>query len=278
MDTLTQANSLRFKFKNIPQIFYLNLDKRLDRKKYTEDQFKLLGINNFTRISAERYALHNFYKWRSKVSPKIINELPRICTLLNQLQVIIDWYDSNSSKYCIISEDDVNYLTAKYWPFTWDQFFKKLPCNWDCVQLHVIGEYFVPMGLTDRFKNNHSAACYLINRNFARKLKQIYYSNDKFVFHENYGYNLERYHYQSADFVPYEVGVTYSFPLFITKSSFESDSYLNSTNFMARESDLITLNWWKNLRESKFSLEDIFTRDSPKRKELNLKVSYCDFK
>ena len=47
---------------------------------------------------------------------------------------------------------------------------------------------------------------------------------------------------------------------------------------MARESDLVTLNWWKNLRESKFSLEDIFTRDSPKRKELNLKVSYYDFK
>lgn len=267
---------LRLKYKNIPQIFYLNLNKREDKRKYTEDQFNILKIKNFTRVSADRFSVKTFDVWKNKFYKKPVNEISRLSTTLNQLKTIIDWYDSNSSECCIIAEDDVNYLTAKYWPFTWEQFFKKLPCNWDCVQLHIIGEYFIPMGLTDRTRNNHSAACYLINRNYAAKLKQMHYKDEKFVFYNNYGYNdsVDTYHYQSADFVPYEIGVTYSFPIFITKSDLISDSYVNSTNYMARESDLITISWWKNLENSNYSMDDIFTRDSDKRKELTPKVQY----
>lgn len=273
---IRETDLLRYKFKKIPPIFYLNLDNRKDRKEYIEKQFKCLEINDFVRVSADRYSVNNFLEWRGKILGNILNEPPRLSTLLNQLQTIIDWYDSNYSETCIIAEDDVNFLTAKYWPFSWEYFYSKLPYNWDCVQLHVIGEYFIPMGLTDRIRYNHSAACYLINRNFASKLKKMYYRGGKFKFHTNYGYDntWAEYHYQSADFIPYEVGVTYTFPLFITKSSFMSDSYENSTNFMARESDLVTLNWWKNLKDSGLTLEDIFSRDSPRRKEMNLRVTY----
>lgn len=288
MDTHTQENSysskkstdvvnnLRFKFKKIPHIFYLNLDERQDKREYIEKQFQILGIKNFTRTSANRFSINTFDLWKTKILCEPSNEIARLSTLLNQFQVIIDWYDSNSSEYCIIAEDDVNFLTAKYWPFTWEYFFSKLPCNWDCVQLHVIGEYFVPMGLSDRSNNNHSAACYLINRNFASKLKQMHYIEDKFQFYDNYGYNSSwlKYHYQSADFVPYKIGVTYTFPLFITNSDFLSDSYKNSNNFMAKKSDLVTLEWWKKFIENKYTLEDIFSRNSDKRIELNLKVSY----
>ena len=278
-DSKEIINVLRYKFKKIPHIFYLNLNQREDRKEYIEKQFKLLGIKNFTRISADKFSAKNFNLWKNKISSEsseIINEIPRLSTLLNQLQVIIDWYDSNSSEFCIISEDDVNFFTAKYWPFTWEYFFSNLPCNWDCVQLHVIGEYFVPMGLSNRSKNNHSAACYLINRNFASKLKQMHYIDGKFKFYNNYGYDetWPEYHYQSADFVPYEIGVTYTFPLFITNSDFMSDSYKNSKNFMAKKSDLVTLTWWKNIAENRYTFEDLFTRNSLKRKELNLKVTY----
>ena len=275
-DSIKNITSLRYKLKTIPHIFYLNLNKREDRKQYIEKQFKLLGIENFTRISADRYSIETFNLWKNKISCKTLNEIPRLSTLLNQLQVIIDWYDSNSSEHCIILEDDINFFTAKYWPFTWEYFFSKLPCNWDCVQLHVIGEYFVPMGLSNRSKNNHSAACYLINRNFASKLKEMHYIDGKFTFYTNYGYDETwlKYHYQSADFVPYQIGVTYTFPLFVTNSNFMSDSYCNSTNFMARKSDFVTLTWWKGINTTQYTLEDLFAIDSPKRKEFNLKVKY----
>lgn len=269
-------NSLRFKLKKIPHIFYLNLNQRIDKKDYVEKQFQLLEIKNFTRVSANRFSVDDFNSWRNKITGDPLNEIPRLSTLLNQFQVIVDWYDSNISDHCIIAEDDVNFLTAKYWPFTWEHFFSRLPCNWDCVQLHVIGEHFIPMGLTKRSKNNHSAACYLINRSFASKLKDMHYVDGKFKFYSNYGYDPSwpKYHYQSADFVPYQIGVTYTFPLFVTNSDFMSDSYKNSKNFMAKKSDQLALEWWKNLINNKYTLEDIFSRDSDKRVELNLEVNY----
>lgn len=275
-DSSKIINSLRFKFKKIPHIFYLNLNQRIDKKDYVEKQFQLLEIQNFTRVSANRFSVNDFNSWRDKIIGDSLNEIPRLSTLLNQFQVIVDWYDSNISDHCIIAEDDVNFLTAKYWPFTWEYFISRLPCNWDCVQLHVIGEHFIPMGLTKRSKNNHSAACYLINRNFASKLKEMHYVDGKFKFYNNYGYDSlwPKYHYQSADFVPYQIGVTYTFPLFVTNSDFMSDSYKNSKNFMAKKSDQLTLEWWKNLINNKYTLENIFSRDSDKRVELNLKVNY----
>ena len=46
-----------------------------------------------------------------------INERPRLSTLLNQFQSIIDWYHEDSSETCIIAEDDLNLDLCKYWRF-----------------------------------------------------------------------------------------------------------------------------------------------------------------
>lgn len=269
------VRDLQRKLKNLPPIFYLNLDHRTDRREFIENQFDLLNIKNYTRVSADRFSVDNFNTWKDKILSITTNETARLSTLLNQIQLIVDWYDSKSSEYCLVIEDDINFLTARFWPFSWSYFFNRLPCHWDCVQLHVIGEYFIPMGLTKRCRNNHSAACLLINRRFAKKLKEMHYIDGKFKFHTNYGYSKywPEYHYQSADFVPYEVGVTYTFPLFVTNSNLISDSYINSTNYMARKSDLVTLTWWKENAQH-YALTDLFTRDSKKRQQLNIDVNY----
>lgn len=43
------------------------------------------------------------------------------------------------------------------------------------------------------------------------------------------------YHYQSPDFVPFEIGVTYTFPIFITNSTFGSDCYDGKVNMMVEK-------------------------------------------
>ncbi|MBM4241822.1 MAG: hypothetical protein FJ150_09220, partial [Euryarchaeota archaeon] len=256
-------SEIQLKLNSLPVIFYINLDKRKDKRKYMEDQFELLNIKDYKRISADRFSVDNFSNWEHKIFGPKYNQIIRLSTLLNQFQIIIDWYDSNISECCLIVEDDVNFLVSKYWNFDWKYFFSNLPCNWDCVQLHIIGENFIPVGLTRRTRNNHSAACFLINRQLAYKLKKMHYDKGKFHFYTNYGYgkNWPTYHYQSADFLPYEIGVTYSFPIFITNSDFNSDSYGYCSNFMAKKSDKIVLDWWKN--KSKFySLTDLFSLDT----------------
>ena len=266
------------KLKNIPHIRYINLNKRVDRKEYIENQFKEYGIFNYIRISADRYGPHNYEDWENKlIFNKRDNKISYISILVNQLQSIIDWYNENISENCLILEDDLNLVSVKFWPFDWDYFINRLPCNWDCVQLHVIGERHIPMGLTRRTRNNHGATCSLINRKYAKKLIDMHYVDGKFKFYNNYGYSKywPKYHYQSPDFVPYEIGVTYTFPIFVTNSNFGSDCYDGLVNLMAKKSDYVTLKWWKN-DSQKYSLDDLFDIYSSKRKELIVPISHND--
>ena len=264
------------KLKNIPHIRYLNLDERVDRREYLENQFKKYGISNYVRISANRYGPHNYKDWGHQlIFEKRNNKISYISILVNQLQSIIDWYNENVSETCLILEDDLNFSTTKYWSFNWDYLVSRLPCNWDCVQLHIIGGSYIPMGLTRRTRNNHGATCYLINRRYAKKLIDMHYVNGKFKFYNNYGYekNWPIYHYQSPDFVPYEIGITYSFPIFITNSTFGSDCYDGKINMMARKSDSLVLKWWRD-ESQKYSLDDLFLLDKLRLKELILPISY----
>lgn len=275
--------NLNEKLKGIPHIRFINLDERPDRKQWMETQFKRYEITDYECISANRYGPHNYDEWETKLSLNYQDSFVRkdsICyvsILVNQLQSIIDWYNNNISETCIIAEDDLNIGTFKFWTFDWEYFYSRLPCNWDCVQLHVIGSSIIPMGITKRNRNNHGATAYLINRRYAEKLIQMHYIEDKFVFYDNYGYSDDwpEYHYQSPDFVPYEIGVTYSFPIFITNSEFDSDcdEYNGIHNLTARKSDYITVKWWKDYAH-RYSVNELFSLYSPKRKELNIPVHY----
>ena len=133
------------------------------------------------------------------------------------------------------------------------------------------------MGVTKRSRNNHGATCYLINRRYAKKLIDMHYVDGKFKFYNNYGYGIgwPIYHYQSPDFVPYEVGITYSFPIFITNSTFGSDCYDGKINMMARKSDSLVLKWWRE-DSQKYSLDDLFLLDKLRKKELIIPISYSD--
>jgi hypothetical protein len=277
-------SQVHFKLKGFPHVRYLNLESRGDRRKYMEDHFQKYGITDYVRISADRYGPHNYDIWEKQLVVAEYGKYIRkdnICyvsILVNQLQSIIDWYNDNVSETCIIAEDDLNMDTLKFWPFTWEYFVSRLPCNWDCVQLQVIGGQWVPMGLTRRSRNNHGATAYLINRRYAEKLIQMHYIDGKFTFYNNYGYskNWPEYHYQSPDFVPFEVGVTYTFPIFITNSKFGSDCYDGKINMMARKSDYLTAKWWKE-NSSNYSLSDLFSINNLKRKELSIPITYNSY-
>jgi hypothetical protein len=272
------------KLKGFPHIRYLNLDSREDRNQYMIDHFQKYGITDYVRVSADRYGPHNYEIWKKQLTIAGTDKYIRkdnICyvsILINQFQSIIDWYNSNISETCIIAEDDLNMDTLKFWPFTWEYFVSKLPCNWDCVQMQVIGGQWVPMGLTKRTRNNHGATAYLINRRYVEKLIQMHYVDGKFTFYDNYGYNKNwpEYHCQSPDFVPFEIGVTYTFPLFITNSKFGSDCYDGKVNMMARKSDFATAKWWKE-ESNKYSLTDLFTLNTPRRNELTIPVTYNNY-
>jgi hypothetical protein len=176
----------------------------------------------------------------------------------------------------LVVEDDICFDTVEYWSFDWKTFIEKLPINWECVQLHIIGEKFVRMHLSKWSRNNHSTGCMLINRSFAEKLLKFYFKEGKFVLHSNYGYSKKwpEYHYQSVDFVMYQVGITYSIPLFMTNYNFISDGYRNGgINQMSKNTDIIVKNWWEK-ESHNYSIDDIMYLDSQYSKKLTFPIHH----
>lgn len=269
--------TIHSKLETIPPIYYFNLDHRIDRREYVEKQFYNYGIENYYRVNSSRYSVDNYNEWKSIVDiDKRRTEVWFLATLIDRIHGIIDWYNSNTSETCLIVEDDFCLEPVKYWNFNWKTFINNLPCNWECVQLHIIGEKFIRMNLSKWTRNNHSTGCILINRSYAQKLINLHWINNKFKLYSNYGYNKNwpEYHYQSVDFVLYQIGVTYSIPLFTTNYNFISDGFRNGKiNHMAKKCDVMVLDWWKN-KSQNYTLDDIFYLNSPKMKELSMEVSH----
>lgn len=261
----------------LPPIYYFNLNHRTDRREYLENEFLNHGITNYHRVDSSRYSVDNYDEWGSKVIfEKLNTKVWFLATLIDRMHGIIDWYNSNISETCLIVEDDISLESVKYWSFGWETFINNLPCNWECIQLHVIGEKFVRMNLSKWTRNNHSTGCVLINRSYAEKLIKLHCIGDKFKLYSNYGYNKRwpEYHYQSVDFVLYQIGVTYSIPIFVTNYSFLSDGLRNGQiNHMAKTCDEIVLDWWKNKFENHI-FNDIFYLNSFRKKELTIEVNY----
>ena len=263
------------KLEGIPPIYYLNLDERVDRKDYMESQFQLLGIQNYTRVSASRYHPSNFNIWKNNlIVNQILNEKSYLSLVINQFQTIIDWYNSNVSEYCLIVEDDLSFSLINYWNFDWKTMVTYLPCNWDCIQFHIVGQGYMPMGFNKRSRYSHGSTCFMITRTYAEKLIKMHYFDGKFKLYDNYCYGTTwpTYHYQSPDFVPYEIGITYSFPIFITNYRLKSDcSIEGGVNQHAKISDLVVSNWWMNESQN-YSLEDLFGINKIDRKKLIYKL------
>ena len=108
---------LNNKLKNIPKIYYINLDERPDRKNYIESQFDELKINNWERYSASKYRVENLEDWQLLLSDKLNTKSnPNIiwcAQTITYLNLIEDWLIKTSDEYVIIIEDDYDLLMSK---------------------------------------------------------------------------------------------------------------------------------------------------------------------
>ena len=163
------------------------------------------------------------------ITHRLITEYPpakydhpkNMSMLFNQFNTLIEWYNSNKSEHCIIMEDDLCLDSMKYWNFDWDYLMENLPCNWDCIQLYASSFNKLNLNLTHRHNGCHGSACFMVTRHYVEKLIKMFCYEDKYKIQYNYGYDggakwntFSKIQPTSPDFVPYNIGVTYTFPIF----------------------------------------------------------------
>lgn len=271
---------LENKLKGLPMIYYVNLDHRTDRKEWMETQFSDWGITNYHRVCASKYDVSKYDEWKDIVVEEGILEcISLMSTAVNNIETIVNWYDAHPSETCIMMEDDLSLGTIKYWNFDWTYFENNLPENWECVQLYFCSTYHedglsVPMFLHKRHDAG-SAAAYLINRSYAKKVKDLMYRDGKYKLTFNDNSFHKRYSKTNIiqDANLFDIGITYSIPLFNLNINLGGDNQQNGNKMFPMDiicSRLIG-DWWKN-HHHKFSLEDFFTYGKPNDHKMTLKV------
>jgi hypothetical protein len=246
-------NKSAYKLRNIGPIYYLNLDNQPERKEYMEQQFDYWQIENYTRISA--------YDGRDDdLSDIIRGRYPEtmssgeIGCVTSHLKAIKHWYETSDSPYAIIMEDDCNLDLVKYWNFTWDDFYCRIPYDWDVMQIAIICTGDLHVILHKRFVNDFSTACYLITRHHAEKLLKFHTKGDKYKLDNGVKPR------PVADDLIYNSGNTYSIPLLFYKIELGSTIHPEHIETFHRGNYNGLLDFWSQ-RGSDLNIETLMNYD-----------------
>ena len=226
---------------NLPSVHYINLHTEVERNISLNNQFTRYNIKNVIPhiVSRDANAKENV---RGDLLVET-NDSTVSCTK-NHLIAIKNWVDTSFEPYALFLEDDVYLKTSDDWNFTFNEFVKELPSDWDAVQLTCVRDNFSTIKLHERQWDDWSSAGYIITRGYAKRLLAEYHPDGRFDF-EIRGTNVLPY----TENILFYIGKTYTIPLFAEDAKFESTfqervskeeqdkKHLDSSNF--------TINWWK---------------------------------
>ena len=156
-------------------IYWINLDRSKDRKKWIEKIFKNMGINKHTRVSAvdgRKLGTYNLSIPQEYYSNHSINELA--CTS-SHLKCIEKAYN-NKDNVAIICEDDVCFSLLKAVGKSLNEIINKCPRDWEIIQLGINNPEHMKLLLKEKreyvnWKRDYwGAFCYVINRKGINKI------------------------------------------------------------------------------------------------------------
>jgi len=234
-----EKNKSANKLKGLPPIYCINLDDKTDRWQYMEDQFKYWEIEDYTRISAydgREDDLSDILKGRY---PDNMTSGEVGC-VTSHIKAMKHWLETSDAPCALMMEDDCDISTVKHWPFTWKDFYSKVPYDYDVVQLAIINPGAIHARLHKRFVNDFSTACYMITRHHAEKLIRLHCREDKYKLDQG---SKPR---AVADDLIYNSGNTYAIPLFLYKIALGSDIHDIHIDVFHRSSHDGLWQFWRN--------------------------------
>ena len=271
--------NLKNKLETIPEIYYINLDNRKDRKEYMESQFEHWGIKKYKRISGTKYLSSKMNEWQYLLSneKKYVPVPHMVANFITHLEMIKDWLETTSDPYFIMMEDDYDLSLIEYWNFDWKYLIEHIPFDWDCVQLGYESFNNIHFFLHPKVPGTFFGAC-LINRFYAQKLIRLYVNKGKFVIDNeinNVHHLKTKKAIGSVDYSICENGKVYCIPLIPQNPHFESFESFHKRSYENWEHTYKTYelyhDWWKN-HHHKFSLDDFFTYGKPNDYKMTKKV------
>ena len=198
---IMNGNSLNTFFENIP-LYWINLDRSVDRKKFMNDQ--LMKYKNNYRIQAIDGSNSDFNNYNIKFEIDrsfSINMKAVYCSHINAIKKAYD----NGDNVAIILEDDANLHLIDIYNYNMKYILSIAPDNWSILQLYGIDDKKVLTNLLNDhtinglrwvnrcFYGSASGSAYLINRIGMNNIlnKCITNFNYDYTFLNNNCYDIE---------------------------------------------------------------------------------------
>ena len=249
-----EKNKAAYKLKGLPPIYYINLDDKPDRAEYMEDQFKYWDIEDYTRISAydgrDGRDLGDILKGRY---PDNMSSGEVGCTT-SHLKAMKKFLETDAP-CALMMEDDCDISTVSHWPFTWKDFYSKVPYDYDVIQLAIINPASLHLKLHRRFVNDFSTACYMITRHHAEKLIRLHCRGDKYKIDQKVKPRAV------ADDLIYNSGNTFAIPLFLYKIELGSDIHKDHIDVFHKSSYEGLWQFWRNQAVDIKNWDELFDYD-----------------
>lgn len=215
----------------IDVIYWINLDRSPDRRKYMEGLFTnpvFDGIPN-ERIKAADGKLPATVYEKLRLKYKQKNDYEYAC-LLSHLETVQKFSQTNKP-IALITEDDITLDFQKYWRKTVRDIISQAPSNWEIIQLCYITVNANPLEF-ELYEHNTrnkcvSAAAYLIKNSAAKKLINRIYSNGKYTIEPQINHHADCFLF--ANLRTY----TYKFPMFMYKK--QNTSLLHPEDLIEHE-------------------------------------------
>lgn len=248
------------KLEGLPTIHYISLEDSIERRSNLENWFKRFNITDYIPHIFKRFEKYNYTLKGTYVH---LLEHHSKGPITSHLLLLKDWYENTTEPYTLIVEDDLSLEPVNYWNFTWKEFFQSLPKDWNCVQFVIVREYYCNDYIfEDRKERDWCAAAYLIKREYAKLLLDLYY------YDEIFNLEIENLHYPPVveHILFTNKPGTYCFPLFVedcfnTKSSLLPENahvqLINGQGEYHHHSYVSVMNWWKT-KGLNFTISDIF--------------------
>lgn len=247
-------NKSAFKLEGFGPIYYTNLDGQPERREFMEEQFEYWEVENYTRIAGYDGRDDDLSDILTGRYPEMMQS-GEIGCVTSHLKSIKHWLDTSDSPYAVFMEDDCSLDLVKFWPFTWKDFYSRLPYDWDCVQLSIICTGDIHIKLHKRFVNDFSTACFIMNRRYAEKIVHFHVKGE-----DKYRLDNGVKPRPVADDLLYNAGNTYACPLLLYRTELGSSIHPEHVDVFHKQNFAAQWNYWESSGSS-MSVSEITSYD-----------------
>ena len=249
----------------MPKIYYINLNRSVERNTYMINQFKKYNISNYERVTGEDILENESLDFLGSALPRGLKPVEAV-VVFSHIKAIQQFLKTNDD-WCIVCEDDVDFSTYEKWNFTWDDFFIRIPKTANIVQLVISTRPSrnINFHIHQRTFWDFNATAYLINRKQATDIVKKYF--DKKLYLDRYKmlktYDIDNTHtflqerYSTIEEILYGINKdsVYSIPLFTYDIDLESISNPEHRYQTVLSHDIV-VDYWNN-KSKNFNIDDI---------------------